>query len=229
MMISGTMAGLKRLSTAWTTIGIPGNSTVKCLTIRYRASNVHDTFVELTDVEFDAAMQHGRDMYASSQKRHLKDYRTFVRNGVDGERVQCLGSIAEHAAAKAIGIPWTRWVDTFKNPDLDGNIEVRLIGVDHYGLRVYPNDDESRRVVGVVIRKGEERSRYRIPGWILAGDAKRKEWMIDPLDRKRPVYAVPQSELLPLAKLIHIIKLELSPPASPPPVTIAGLQKGLFE
>jgi len=171
----------------------------------YTACHRYDVFVSLTDVEIDEALEFGRQMYHLSQCRGLHDHRTFVRRGVNGERVQSIGSLAERAGAKALGLPWTHWIDTFKSPDLHHNIEVRLIGVDHYGLRIYDRDDDSRRVVGVVIERGAEHSVYRIPGWINAKYAKRPEYLIDPLNRGQPMYAVPQDRLRSLKELEELI------------------------
>lgn len=171
----------------------------------YVASHRHDVFVSLTDAEYAEAVTHGRQIYALSQGRGWTDHHNFTRNGVDGERIQILGSIAERAVSKACGIEWTRWVNTFKAPDLHFNIEVRLIGRENYGLRVYPRDDDSRRVVGVVIERGMERKPYRIPGWINALHGKRPEWLIDPLNQGHPVYAVPQSRLHSLDVLMQLI------------------------
>ena len=192
-------------------MGTEPEKAAAAVTVVYRASHRHDVFVSLTIEERAAAGKHGSTMYLSSQARGLHDKRPGVRNGVTGERVQRLGSIAERAVAKALGIEWTAWSDTFKAADLHFNIEVRLIGVDHYGLRVYDRDHDSRRVVGIVIERGSEHLPYRIPGWINAVHAKRREWRIDPHDLGQPVYAVPQDRLHPLALLRLFIQEEARP------------------
>jgi recombination protein RecT len=176
--------------------------------IIYRASHLHDEFVSLDDGEIDEAALFGKEMYQSSQRQGLKDYRPEVRDGVTGERIQMLGSVAERGASKALGIPWTHWIGTFHQPDLHHNIEVRLIGVNHYGLRVYDKDHDSRRVVGVVIEKGKEREPYRLPGWIYAADAKQASFRMDPHEKNHPMYAVPQYVLRPLSELKEIILVE---------------------
>jgi hypothetical protein len=179
--------------------------------IYYEACNDNDVFVSLTDEEYEEAKNFGKFMYEHSQKQGYRDYRKFVRKGVDGQRVQELGSIAERAVAKACGIEWTAWVDTFKKPDLHHNIEVRLIGVDRYGLRVYDRDHDTRRVVGIVIEKGKEREPYRIPGWINAKYAKKDIYRMDPLGRGKPMYSVPQNKLRSLESLLEFIKKETTP------------------
>lgn len=174
-------------------------------TQQYKPCHENDVWTELTSEEIQAAEDVGREMYRVSQERGDRDFRTFKRNGVDGERVQIIGSLAERVAAKALGVEWTGWIDRFRQSDLHFNIEVRLIGDERYGLRVYPKDDDSRRVMGVVIPKGQEAGPYRIPGWINAIHGKKEHWLADPLGRGHPVYLVPQDRLHHLAKLKNLI------------------------
>ena len=171
----------------------------------YTASHKYDMFVELTNAEVDEAMVFGESMFNHSQGRGLRDY---IPDKTKGKRAQSIGSLAERAGSKGLGLPWTQWVDTFHQPDLHHNVEVRLIGVDRYGLRVYDKDHDSRRVLGVVIEKGRERMPYRIPGWIYAKDAKCIEYKMDPLEKNHPMYAVPQTVLRDPRELIEIIKCE---------------------
>ena len=177
----------------------------------YCACHKNDVFVTLSGIEIDEAMEVGRKIYQSSQERGLRDYRKFKGNGwvdPDGERLQALGSVAERAAAKALGLEWTAWYDTFKRPDLHHNIEVRMMGVNRYGLRVYDRDHDSKRVVGIVIERGREAGPYRIPGWINAVHGKRPEYLMDPLGRGQPVFAVPQYRLHHLSVLMDLIEAE---------------------
>jgi|688.fasta_scaffold397715_2 hypothetical protein len=178
--------------------------------IDYKPSHKNDIFVELNDNEYQEAMDFGSELYKHSQKCNLRDHRTFVRNGVNGERVQQLGALAESAVSKALGVRWLKGVDTFKKEDLPHNIEVRLIGKENYGLRVYDRDDDSRRVVGIVIEKGQERKPYRIAGWINAKYAKKDIYKIDPLNRGRPVFAVPQEKLFHMNELKGLIEKEIA-------------------
>ena len=171
----------------------------------YRAHHNGEEFVSLTDHEIDIAAYHGALIFRKSQ-RDWRANRPTV-NG-DGRRIQMLGAVAERAAAKALGIYWPSAVDQGGLPDLPHEIEVRMIGIEHYGLRVRPRDPDDRRVVGVVIPRGGERAPYRLPGWILAGDAKRKEWLMDPNGGGWPFYAVPQHSLRPLAELREWVLLE---------------------
>lgn len=179
--------------------------------MNYEPCHRNDEFVTLTSNEIAAATEAGKWVYRRSQERGLRDYRAFVRHGVNGERVQVVGAIAELATCKLLDLRWTKGAyDTFKRPDLPHNIEVRLIGVNHYGLRVYEGDDDSRRVVGVVIERGREHLPCRFPGWINAVYGKREEYLIDPLSRGRPVFAVPQWRLIHLDKLRELIEGEFA-------------------
>ena len=129
--------------------------------------------------------------------RSDRDDWSGFRNGDDGGlRQQMLGALCERIAAKGLDVYWPESVDGFSDPDLSHEIEVRLIGADHYGLRVYPRTVDTRRVVGVVVPRGCERGPYRLPGWIVAADAKRPEWQMAPHDRP-PMYAVPQMRFVP--------------------------------
>jgi hypothetical protein len=85
--------------------------------IDYKPSHKNDIFVELNDNEYQEAMDFGSELYKHSQKCNLRDHRTFVRNGVNGERVQQLGALAESAVSKALGVRWLKGVDTFKKED----------------------------------------------------------------------------------------------------------------
>jgi hypothetical protein len=174
--------------------------------MNYQACHNNDEFVELTDDEYDEAWAKGIEIYQISQARKLQDNRDFVRNGVDGSRVQCLGEVASRAVAKACRLPWISSLNTFQGPDLNYHIEVRLIGQENYGLRVYEHDYDAKRVVGIVIPPGKEREPYRIPGWINACYGKRPEWLKDWLGRGRPVFCVPQERLFPLAVLLDLMQ-----------------------
>jgi hypothetical protein len=171
----------------------------------YTACHKNDVFVDLNDREYDEAVAHGKHMYAHSQKSGLRDY----INKTKGERAQILGSVCERAVAKALGIYWTAWIDTFHKSDLPFNIEVRLIGVDNYGMQVYDKDDDSRRVVGIIMEKGKERKPYRIPGWINAKYAKQKKWRMDPNWKGHPFYGVPQQKLHHIDHLKRLIGQEM--------------------
>jgi hypothetical protein len=177
----------------------------------------HDTseWVQLNPLEFRSAAVVGVWIWEKSHANGRADRDAWQGfNGDRGKRIQALGSLCERIAAKCLGIYWPSAVDNFTEPDLDHNIEVRLIGCEHYGLRVYPRTDDTRRVIGVVMPEGTERGnppgsfRYRVAGWCQAGDAKRDEWQMAPHGRP-PMWCVPQSELLAPQSLRDIIVREM--------------------
>ncbi len=183
------------------------------MTLEYRECLDTSVYVPFTYIELRSACIVGRWIWEASHEDGRKDrdgWRGFTEGENPGLRHQCLGSLCERIAAKALGIYWPSSFNNFGEPDLPHNVEVKLIGVSHYGLRVYPRTHDSRRVVGVVIPKGTERqSPYRVAGWYIAGDAKREEWKLDPHDRALPMYGVPQEELRPIPELRRMIALEV--------------------
>jgi hypothetical protein len=178
----------------------------------YRECHDASVWVEFTLFEWRSASLVGVWIWEASHSDGRSDrdsWRGFTETPDAGKKQQALGSLAERIAAKALGIYWPSAFNNFAEADLPHNVEVRLIGVPHYGLRVYPRNDDSRRVIGVVIPRGEERAlRYRVAGWILAGDAKREEWSLAPHGRP-PMFAVPQDQLRPVGELQEIVAEEL--------------------
>lgn len=183
--------------------------------VPYRACyRVTDVSVSLTPEEIFEATEHGKALYAHSQMQALhgkmRDKRSFTTDDVDGERAQIIGAIAEMAGAKAAGVAWPKHIDNFKGADLPHNIEVRLIGRQDFGLRVYKSDIDSRRVLGIIMPRGEEHLPCRVPGWINAVYGKRPEWLADPGGRQQPVYLVPQERLRPISLLLNLIRKDLN-------------------
>jgi len=165
----------------------------------------------MTKIEIDSAIWVGTQLWRASHSDGRSDRDEWVGfQGEGGQRRQCLGSLCERIAAKALGIYWPSAFDNFSEADLPHNIEVRLVGREHYGVRVYPRNDDSRRVLGVVVPPGLERAgRYRVCGWTLAGDAKVDDFQIAPHGRP-PMYAFPQPLLRPVAELRRMCAGELA-------------------
>lgn len=118
------------------------------------------------------------------------------------------GAVAEGAICKALGIEIELHSESYNVPDVLEKVQVRQLGADHYGVRVYGTDDPSWAVVGVVIELGQERVMpYRIPGWIYAADAMAMtECLMDPGNRGKPMWAIPQCRLRPLRELKRIVQ-----------------------
>lgn len=174
----------------------------KMILIKYTASHINSVTVELTSCEIDQAVRHGVRMRKVSMQRQHKNHKGYNPDDRKAMRVQCLGSLAEAIVCKALGIPVVLTSETFNVEDLPGGIQVRLIGVEHYGLRVYTKDDPSWKVVGVVIPFGKEREgSYRVAGWCLASEAQGNlEWEMAPCGRP-PMYCVPQNCLRSVSEL----------------------------
>lgn len=174
----------------------------------YRACHRHDEFVQLTDEEINRCARHGIEMRKASLAARHKDHYGYAPDDAKAIRVQALGALCERAVCRYFGWDVELSINVFGVADLPGDIQVRLIGAEHYGLRVYPNDDPLWRVVGVVIPKGCERKPYRLPGWIDACEAlSRPEWSIAPCGRP-PMIAVPQEHLRPLSELRGFLRVE---------------------
>jgi hypothetical protein len=179
--------------------------------VRYVPRERGNVICDLTRYERERALEHGKILWERSHEDGRSDrdkWSGFTEGDQAGLRQQQLGALAERVVAKALSIYWPESLDGFSRPDLPHNIEARLIGVEHYGLRVYPRNPGSRRVVGVVIPRGHEDGPYRIPGWILAENAKRPKWKIAPHGRP-PMYCVPQPDLWPLSDLLRLIATEV--------------------
>jgi len=173
----------------------------------YEADHSHETFVSLTEWELRGACNVGRWMYEKSHGDGRSDAHGFADDGASGLEQQMLGAIAERVVAKALGIYWPGAIDQGAEPDLPHDIEVRLMGRDHYGLRLRDKDPTGRRYVAVVIEPTTKRGPYRIPGWTPGTIEIDPEWGMAPNGRP-PMIAVPQSALYPLHELAEIITLE---------------------
>lgn len=178
----------------------------------YVEDHAASEWVEMTELEIDGAIWTGTQIWRKSHADGRNDrngWRGFTEGENPGQRHQCLGALAERIAAKSLSIYWPSACDNFGDADLAYNVEVKLIGAAHYGLRVYPRTHDSRRVIGVVIPKGTERDlRYRVAGWYVAGEAKRQDWAMAPHGLP-PMYCVPQAALRRVAELREMIAQEM--------------------
>jgi hypothetical protein len=173
----------------------------------YRPCHDYDLWVHLTDAEIDAAIQHGAKMRRTSKARKYRQGKGGFghRPSTDRERMraQCLGALAEGIVLKACAPDAELTSETFNVADLPGDLQVRSITKEYYGLVVRPDDEPQWKVIGAVIPEGRERiSPYRIPGWRNANDARQHpEWIIRPHGGP-PIWAVPQEELNDALELI---------------------------
>lgn len=150
--------------------------------------------VTLKKYEIEMAAWVGIRRNQSSIEKNLRHTAGF--NG-DSERINIDGALGEIAVAKALGIYWDGSVDTWKADDLRG-MQVRATTHESGRLIIRQNDDDSSRFVLVVGRCPT----FRVVGWIVAADAKRREYWgsLDPT--REPSWNIPQSKLRPMAELI---------------------------
>lgn len=108
------------------------------------------------------------------------------------------GAAGEYVVARALDRHWSGAL----NPNgVDvGPVEVRTRGGSDYDLVIRPKDADDTPVVLVTGRI----PRFRIAGWILAGDAKRAEWWRS-YDGRPPYFYVPQAALKPLESLAGVV------------------------
>ncbi len=108
-----------------------------------------------------------------------------------------VGAAGELALAKALGVYWNFSVDTFRTkPDVAG-YEVRTRTNPKWDLFIRGNDSDRRKYALVVIDNGG----FRIVGYMLGADAKRREWLRDYGNRSAAAYFVPQAALHPIPEL----------------------------
>ena len=172
----------------------------------YESCSRNEQWAELSPQEIDEAIRHGVAMRKLSLSRKHKNHKGYDPDDRKAMRVQALGALAEAVACRVLRQEIRLESEVYNVADLPNGVQVRLIGRDNYGLRVYPKDDPSWSVLGVVILEGHERvGRYRVPGWYRTSDAlERDDWKMAPNGRP-PMWCVPQSELMPARLLIPVL------------------------
>jgi hypothetical protein len=176
----------------------------------YKACHKNDEFIRVPDAVIDQCAMFGIAMRVESLRRGDRERCPTIavdQSELKARKIQALGAVCEGAGFLAMGWEIELKAQVYKVADLPGNIQVRLIGVDNYGLRIKPRDNPEWKVFGVVIPLGMERQPYRLPGWIYAADAMREEWKMAPRGGP-PMWAVPQEFLRPNQELRDILTLE---------------------
>jgi hypothetical protein len=115
-----------------------------------------------------------------------------------------IGAMAECALAKAFGVFWCMGVQTFRSAGDVGDLEVRWAQrttgrdgtVREARLKVRPDEKDDAKVVLVT----GTAPKFTVHGWIRAGDAKRHEWLDEPVSGP-PAFFVPMEELWALDRL----------------------------
>jgi hypothetical protein len=150
--------------------------------------------VELTYWEMLVAAQIGVSRQLESLNRKLR-----TRNGTDPEdgfKVHIQGAMGEVAAAKGLGVYWPASCNSFKNPDLPPNIQVRLRTKAEYDLILRDGDADDEIFVLIT---GSPPT-FSLKGWCLGKEGKKDKWKKDPNGRGA-AYWVPQTSLRPISEL----------------------------
>jgi hypothetical protein len=165
--------------------------------------------ISLDEWEFEGAWSRGL-----KQREDALDwgYREKKQGDEDGGRLNALGQVVERAVAKRLNLYWrgTSGEDPH-GPDLEPNIQVRLIGVEHYGLRVLPTDPDDRIIIGCVIPRGDWLHGCAAPSWWVPGGIRAVDgranpaWKMNP-NNMRPMHAVPQPKLLTVDECLVIAR-----------------------
>jgi hypothetical protein len=158
-----------------------------------------DLIVRLTSYEVALAASVGvRRQISALAGQRIDNY------GYDGDgwSHQIQGAGGEMAVAKTLGVYWDASVDTFKQPDLPGRIQVRTrSGVgDRRDLIVRPDDADGDVFVHVI----GTMPRFTIVGWRMALESKDPSFLRS-YGNRPPAYFVP-SELMrafPIIRLDH--------------------------
>ena len=107
-----------------------------------------------------------------------------------GWKLHIEGALGEIAAAKALGYYWSGSINTFKDPDLSRNIQVRTRSKNEYELivrREDRDDDFFVLVTGVS-------PNYLVRGWLSGRESKRSNWLATHGGRES-AYFVPHQAL----------------------------------
>lgn len=144
--------------------------------------------------EYDEAIRIGKKRFEQAKQGHMRD-----TIGEDDERSHVLGAIGECAAAKALGIEWSKSLHTFKTvPDV-GRFDIRTRSRSDGELIVRENDPVGRPVI-LVVPSGGRSGR----DWCLAGQIdgslywRQVRWWGDPGGRGHPCWSIPQEFLIPV-------------------------------
>jgi len=128
-----------------------------------------------------------------------KNRQSFYGAGKDNDwQLHIEGCLGEFALAKYLNCFWGG-KGAFRESDVD-KYEVRTRSKDNYELILHPDDPDNSYFWLVCGRNGV----YKIKGYILGSEGKRKEYWKDPVG-DRPAYFVPQAALKQLPDYEKVI------------------------
>jgi len=130
-------------------------------------------------------------------RRHLisldsKDFNK-VQNTKYGWHTDIEAACGEMAAAKKLGLYWDGSVNTFKEPDLLPDLQVRTSDEMWHHLIVRDGDKDIERYIKVVGRSPH----FELVGWIYGYEGMKEEYVKDP-GESYPAFFVPLDRLRPM-------------------------------
>ena len=135
-------------------------------------ANERDCSVILTPWEMLLAAQAGVMRQVENQKLQRQAY--YGAGHENDWQLNIEGCLGEFALSKFLGVHWAG-KGTFRAPDV-GDMDVRTASRDHYRLILHEADPDDRVFWLLCGINGH----YRVKGWILGKDGKKKEYWQDP-------------------------------------------------
>lgn len=152
--------------------------------------------VTLTWDEVREAALEGIERSIESRKQKLKSIRT---KGFEGWGIDVAGAIGEFAAAKALGIKWTKPINTFQKGGDVGPYQIRCSHSHNYRLKISHRDKDAVYILitGNVLTGSLV---YKLQGWLRPSEGRKNEFLLNPNDRGEAFF-VPQEFLHPMSEL----------------------------
>ena len=157
--------------------------------------------IKLTHYELAMASEVGRQRQLTSMQEGRQPAHGYTGTGWE-EHIE--GACGEIAVAKALGIYWNGSINTFKNPDLGTNLQIRTRSQHNWDLIVRPTEPNNHHYI-LVTGTSSDPEGFRIHGYITGSEAKQPQWLAD--HGSRPTaYFVPSTALHPLAQLTRPLR-----------------------
>lgn len=153
------------------------------------------TWSEMMQAHYVAGQRIAMNIKNGAQQRFGAD------NGRDSDALHLTACRGELAVAKALNLFWSGSLGDYQAVDVGGLVEVRAVNSKpgrRLSLIVHDDDKDDRPYV---LADTGHAPAIDLRGWMLARDAKRREWWADPSGKNRPAYFVPIDALHPLETL----------------------------